>query len=222
MGTSHSTGGRTGAQFMAQPLSDLSIQPAPASEPPYEDGTDGPGGGRAYGGDGERRPEPAPGSARSVQGTLALSFALPSGAPARPEPPDAVRLAAPSRPASGQRPMSDSRDRAAQPPDRPWACRFVQALVEVLAGLRPVTQLLQWTSPEVYERVKRRAAVPGRWSPNPNVPRRARLHSVRLCRPCEETMEVCAVVRGGGRARAIALRFDHGSGHWRCTQLELG
>lgn len=192
---------------MTHAVPELRVRPAPASEPPYED--DGAHSAPEW-------PRPTPNPSRGVQGTLALSFSLPSGAPATPHPPASLRLVQSSH---GDAPPPEP---GTHPPERPWACRFVQALIEVLAGARPVTQLLHWTSPEVYERVRRRAAVPGGWSPNPNVRRRARLHSVRLSRPRGNIMEVCAVVRGGGRARAIALRLEEAGGHWRCTQLELG
>lgn len=198
---------------MTRVTSTIRVLPAPESEPPYEDSSEGervPAGGGTNHQDSTTPPY-------HVQGTLALSFSLPSGAPATPQPPAGLRLV------QSQPERADLPDPVrADPAVRPWACKFVQAVVEVLAGARPASQLLQWTSPEVYETVRRRAGVPGGWPPESRVPGRPRVHSVRLCQPRGNVTEVCAVVRGGGRARAIALRLEATGRHWRCTELELG
>ena len=97
---------------------------------------------------GRRRPAPTLG----VQGTLALAFVLPSGLPALPEPPPDLHVVpddARSLDEFGPRPTR----RAALPAPRTWAGRVVQAIVEVLAGVRPATQLVRWTTDEVYEEI---------------------------------------------------------------------
>lgn len=198
----------------------IRLLPAPESEPPYDD--EGPP-------DGGDAPGHETASSCGVQGTLALSFSLPSGVPARPQAPAELRLVR-SRPDGATSPDGPADDSPDTPPDpvcadpavRPWAYKFVQAVVEVLAGARPATQLLQWTSPEVYDRVRRRAGVPGGWPPGAGTPGRPRVHSVRLCQPRRNVTEVSAVVRAGGRARAVALRLESAGRHWRCTALELG
>lgn len=185
---------------------DLRVLPAPESNPPYDD---------------EARPavptrSVTPTAPDPAQGTLTLSFRLSSGVHASPRPPSALRPI--ERSAHGQAPEPDSQ----RPAARMWACRFVQALVEVLSGTRPATQLVSWTSAEVYDRVKRRAAVPGGWPPHGGRLGRPAVHSVRLCRPQVCAAEVCAVVHAGGRARAMALRLEGDGPRWRCTELELG
>ena len=42
------------------------------------------------------------------------------------------------------------------PDPKPWAGRLVQAIVEVASGVRPVSQLVRWTSADVYESVQLR------------------------------------------------------------------
>lgn len=192
---------------MTRTGSGLRVLPTPDSQPPFE-------GGEGSSDRGRHRPAPrSPG----VQGTLALAFELPSGVPTPPHRPAGLRLVE-------SRPDVDAEESAAGTlaEVRPWAGTFVQALVEILAGARPATQLLRWTSPEVYDTVKRRAAVPGGWTADPGAPRRARVQSVRLCQPRHGVTEVCAVVRGRDRARAIALRLERAERQWRCTELDLG
>lgn len=187
---------------MTRTVSDICVLPTPESKPPYEDGT----------GSAPRAWHRGAAQHVGVQGTLALAFDLPSGAPATPHPPATLRLVEPR----------NATDDAILATVRPLACKLVQALVEVLAGVRPVAQLLHWTSTEVYESVQRRAAVPGGWPPRSGPPVRVRVHSVRLSLPSDNATEVSAVVRGGERARALALRLEGAGRRWQCTDLELG
>jgi hypothetical protein len=99
-----------------------------------------------------------------------------------------------------------------------WTRRMVQAVIEVLTGVRPLAQLLRWTSPDVYAGLQRRGAATVR----PVSGRRAVVRSVRLCEPADGVVEACAVVIGNGRARAVALRLEGLDGRWRMTALEIG
>jgi Family of unknown function (DUF6459) len=135
--------------------------PLPKCEPPYDDEVGGP------------LPSPAASSdLHPVQGTLALSFTLPGGLPAVPEPPAHLRLVradhdgTPASRTSGEAepggagagdPANDEQLALAKPgnpaglPDaKIWTGRLVQAVVEVLGGERPLAQLLRWTTPDVY------------------------------------------------------------------------
>ena len=139
-----------------------------------------------------------------VQGTLALAFALPSGLPADPDPP-------PLRLVDGL------------PEPRSWSARIAQAVIEVMAGDRPVAQLVRWTSPEVHDQVARRARLAARaGSAARQAAPRAVVRSVRLCSPTEGVVEASAVVSRGGRVNALALRLERADGRWRCTALETG
>ena len=108
-----------------------------------------------------------------------------------------------------------------------WAGRYVQAAVEIVGGDRPVTQLLRWSSREVYENLDRRAqlvARAGRHQPGlarvqPVRPRVVRVHA---CFVTREHVEVSAHVRYGERSRAVAARFVRARDHrWCCTALEF-
>jgi hypothetical protein len=104
------------------------------------------------------------------------------------------------------------------PDPEAWSRRMVQAVIEVLTGVRPLAQLVRWTSPEVYAGLQRRGAAAAR----PVSARRAVVRSVHLCEPADGIVEACAVVIGDGRARAVALRLEGLDGRWRMTALEIG
>lgn len=193
----------------------LQHRPAPCAEPPYDDERV------------DRAPAPAGPPAVApplVQGTLALSFPLPSGAGATLPAAPLLRLVDPSGP-DGARRGEDSGDfgpqptsSAALPSARAWAARVVQAIVEVLGGVRPVGQLVRWTTTEVYDEIAG-LVVPG---PRPCAPPRAVVRSVHVAEPADGVAEVCALVRRGARSTAVALRLEGRDGRWQCTALELG
>jgi hypothetical protein len=155
----------------------------------------------------------------AVQGTLALAFVLPSGLPAVPEPPPDLQLVANdigSPDEFGPRPTQ----RAALPAPRTWAGRVVQAIVEVLAGMRPATQLVRWTTEEVYEQISSRV-LPARGCDVEGAPRGV-VRSLHVSEPADGVAEVCALVRRGARSTAVALRLEGMDGRWQCTAIELG
>ncbi|WP_395693851.1 Rv3235 family protein [Nocardioides sp.] len=162
-----------------------------------------------------RMPSPATPLA-SVQGTLALDL---QPRYERPDPP---------RPGA-RRPVADviSIDAPLRRGLEQWAGRYVQAAVEIVGGDRPVTQLLRWSSREVYEDLDRRAqlvARAGRHQPGHGrvQPVRPRVVGVHTCFLDHDLVEVSAHVRYGDRSRAVAARFVHlPDQRWRCTALEF-
>ena len=83
-----------------------------------------------------------------VRGTLALAFPLPRGVTAMPEAPAPLKLV----------PSTGDRAGDALPDVEVWARRMSQAVVEVLAGDRPLHQLVAWTSERVYRQLAKRLA----------------------------------------------------------------
>jgi hypothetical protein len=110
---------------------------------------------------------------------------------------------------------------------RVWTSRFAQALVEVVGGLRPVSQLVRWTSREVFRDLERRARLVQRATTpgDATLPLRstalAQVRSVHVSRPSPQVAEVSVHVRHGQRSRALALRLDLHQDRWVCTALEL-
>jgi len=169
--------------------------PTPQTEPPYDD---------------EVRTAIAPTEEAAVQGTLALSYALPTGAPTTPAP--RLRLV----------PAPPERTHGGRPDPAAWTTRLAQAVTEVLSGDRPATQLLRWTTEQIYTELARRAAATARELTVVRTGRtRPMVRRVVLCEPRDGVVEASAVVRQGARTRAMALRL-HGTGdHWVCTALEM-
>ena len=139
-----------------------------------------------------------PGPYAAVQGSLALSYAP---------------VAAPPVPA-------EVRDETAE--IRHLAGSLAQAAVEVVAGQRPVLQMLRWTDEHVYGDLERRAALVAQ--ARGTAPRRlhAQVRSVHVCRPHPDVAEVSVHVRHGERSRALALRLERHRDRWRCTVLLFG
>jgi len=107
-----------------------------------------------------------------------------------------------------------------------WAWRYSQAAVEIVGGDRPVSQLLRWTTREVYDDLTRRAQLvaragghrPGEAQVQPVRPVVAGVHS---CFVGADVAEVSVHVRYGRRSRALAARFVQLDGRWQCNALEF-
>jgi hypothetical protein len=157
------------------------------------------------------RPQPDP---PYTQGSLALSYPLPSGLDSVPH---ARSLAVVTPPVRG-----DDSDVEA-PPAEGWAARFVQAVVEVMTGDRPLTQLIRWTDEAVYAEIDQRlGAVQSRRATVPARSCRQRVATVHVCQLSAGRAEVAARVTNGRRSRAIAARLELHRGRWVCTAIQFG
>ena len=120
-----------------------------------------------------------------------------------------------TRPADVPRPRTDASDAAR------WAGQFVQAAVEVAAGMRPPTQLTRWATQEVRDALAQRGSLNRRARPGEGA-RRTVVRSVRASHPTAGVTEASAVVTDGPRFRAVALRMEAFEGRWRVTALQIG
>lgn len=198
--------------------------PARRADPPYDDEVGGTG-------TGSTAPVGLPASVGDavVQGALALAFAVGSAGPLPRRVPPArpvLHLVPPWQPSPGREAAAAGPGTVRTELSCPasWSGRFSQALVEVLAGDRPVAQLLRWTSTEVYADLQRRvlltvAPTAGQRRPGSGA---AAVRRVHVDEPGTGVAEVAAVVRSGPRCRALALRLEGVNGRWVCTALELG
>lgn len=103
------------------------------------------------------------------------------------------------------------------PSSRPVARALVQGLLEVHAGVRPLAQLRRWTTTELYARLELAVSDQSRaggWRPTGSTVR-----SLHVQEQPEGVAEVCATVRRGSRAAAVALRLEGLDGRWCCTDL---
>ena len=137
--------------------------------------------------------------------------------------------------AAPQLPFEETETARNDPAERPDAPRpdlpcprlvaagLVQALMEVLAGRRPVQQLLPVTTEGVYRQLECRlqALRALRHRRGPASAGAARVVSVHVAEPGHGVAEVTAVTRRGDRHRAVALRLEGADGRWHCTALRL-
>jgi len=105
----------------------------------------------------------------------------------------------------------------ALPPVRPSAQALVQGLLEVVAGVRPVSQLRRATSPELFDALE--TQLHARPRPTGSRPPTGAVRSLHVQARPEGVAEVCATVTRAGRAAALALRLEGVDGRWCCTEL---
>lgn len=115
------------------------------------------------------------------------------------------------------------RSEATLPDPATIATPLAQALVEVLAGRRPVVQMVRWTSPAVYAALTARAAVAHRRRLSQNgAAVRVAVRRVIVNRPSDAVAEVSIVVIDGSRVRAIAMQLRGADGRWTVEALQVG
>jgi hypothetical protein len=106
------------------------------------------------------------------------------------------------------------------------AVRIGAAVVEVVGGDRPVSQVLRWTTPEVYQDLARRAHLvasavgrrPGVGGIQSVRPQLVAAHTSFVTQHCAE---VSLHVRYGQRSRAVAARFELIRDRWQVSALEF-
>lgn len=103
------------------------------------------------------------------------------------------------------------------PGAKAFAAGLLQAVFEVLAGVRPVKQLRRDTTPDVYSALA--DSLPLRPKASGERPTRRALRSLHVQERPEGVVEVCATVQRGERTMAIALRLEGMDGRWKCTDL---
>jgi hypothetical protein len=107
---------------------------------------------------------------------------------------------------------------------RERSARFMQALVEVLSGERPVRQMAAWMAPDVYAQLTARLTLHARVPLRARSGRGARVVSVHVAMVHDEAAEIAGRMVHRGRSRAIAVRLEVQTTHrgekaWKCTAL---
>lgn len=160
----------------------------------------------------------------TVQGALALDLTP------RLDPPEAGTATGRH---AGDVIAIDARDRAAL---EQWSRRYAQAVVEIVAGDRPASQLVRWHTPAIHQELGRRAGIVARAGVHQAGLGRGRrpvvrphVVNARTCFIAPGIAEVAIHVRYGERSRAIAARFEMQAGalssaqggRWVATALEF-
>jgi len=98
-----------------------------------------------------------------------------------------------------------------------WVRQLTVGLIEVLMGARHVHQLVRWLDPAVYNAVAshRHTEQGAHRELHPHV------STVHAQSPRRGIVEATAVVRLGGRYRALALRLRADEGRWKCAELQV-
>lgn len=123
-----------------------------------------------------------------------------SAGQARTQPPAADPPAVPPKAAGGP----------------PWPRQFAVLLVEGLAGVRPLRQILPWMSEQGSVHLHRLLPLFGGGH-------RPRLQRVMTAQPAKDVIEMTIIVAFGPRTRALAVRLEQGQARrpqWRCTAIE--
>ncbi|MEH0844480.1 Rv3235 family protein [Micromonospora sp. CPCC 205711] len=181
----------------------IRLRPAPVSDPPYADES------------ADLWPRPAGQLALDLFGSARQPAGRPTGRRVDPRP-------GPVRP--GGSPHPPGALATATPKATRAAHRFVGTCLEILNGYRPPGQLRALVEPgravEFSAELARAATRGGpvrRRAARPTV----HLRRLRVCEPRAAAVEVAAVLAGGGRSWAMAVRLEHRRGTWLCTVLQV-
>lgn len=113
--------------------------------------------------------------------------------------------------------------RACDLPDpHAWVAHIAQALAEVMHGVRPPSQVMRWTSPEVYAVVARRGSRAARRLHGGRSAHRTRVVRVHVCEPAPDIVEAAVVLVDAGRVRAMAIRLAGRDRKWVVEALQVG
>lgn len=143
-----------------------------------------------------------------VQGTLALHLGPAPGVPLTPEYDERTRSRLES--------TTDTEIKT-------WSARFAQAALESIGGDRPISQLVRWTTRDVYRDLERRVQLVRLARPVERTRTiRPQVRSVHVFQPSAGRAEVSVHLRHGERSRALAARLEFRRERWLCSALELG
>jgi len=104
--------------------------------------------------------------------------------------------------------------RADLPSARQWSMRLVDAMVEVINGVRPASQLTRWVTPELMTQVHMHMA-------NRKTPR-LMVRSIHVHETDDGVAEISAVFGTPARSFALAMRLEGLDGRWKATSLIWG
>lgn len=203
---------------MTATISTLRVRSAPPLEPPYDDEPD-----RRHAGD----------PLGTLGQPLLPCFVLTGGdVPAGPD----LELDFPRETLADRNRFCRQRTSSSRLPEpRNHARKLVQALMEMISGVRPLGQLVPWLHEALYfelsdrygavREANRRATTRCRNRQDAAGKRsgqlRTRVGGVRICEAADGITEISAVVHERDRTYAVALRMEGLDGAWRCTDFTV-
>ncbi len=102
--------------------------------------------------------------------------------------------------------------------------RIALAALEALAGMRDVSQLARWLTPEVYTGLERQATLARRGRVAHGQSERHvayRLGPPHYCRPTVDSVEATIIAHGPVTSVAVVLRLETHGAHWRASVLHV-
>jgi hypothetical protein len=82
-----------------------------------------------------------------------------------------------------------------------WPSRFAQVLAETLAGSRPASQIVPWTTQQTRRRISQ-------LGPKLSAGQRPRVRRVIVTSPAGGVLEMTVIVAVGDHLRAVAVRME--------------
>lgn len=116
---------------------------------------------------------------------------------------------------------SSAPDAARPPHPGRWAPAVMRAILEVLAGYRPVTHLNRWVSIELYHNLARQAALVLRLG-REHVSKRPVLRRLQLSSVAPGRLNVIGTFHDGTHVRALAGELVVRHDRWVVTDLQIG
>lgn len=113
---------------------------------------------------------------------------------------------------------------------RVWAAQMARCGLEIIEGIRPLSQMTRWASPQAYRYLEqRRNAVVSKQKPQPGLigGKSRRVSPVRVLSAhsratSSTTHEAVIVLNDGQRTRAAALTLENRCNQWTIVAIRLG
>ncbi|MDY6076423.1 Rv3235 family protein [Mobiluncus sp.] len=133
-------------------------------------------------------------------------------------------------PAPVVRPQGKSFIEDVQHSPRVWAAQMARCGLEIIEGMRPLSQMTRWASPQAYRYLEqRRNAISSKQKPQPGLVggKTRRVSPVRVLSAHSRatsatTHEAVVVLNDGQRTRAAALTLENHGDQWMIAAIRLG
>ncbi|HWD04054.1 MAG TPA: Rv3235 family protein [Amycolatopsis sp.] len=98
------------------------------------------------------------------------------------------------------------------PPTESHLAKRLNAILEVLCGLRAAAQIRPLVDPALFARLLAHGRLPTAHH---------RIGTLHLCHPTDTALEAATTIQSGPRILALAARFERSRTDWVCTRFHL-